>query len=260
MIFGYFRFQNNTYIKRIELSDTVANQVDSQFSLQVSHFFGDENDPLRIKDFYPGLTNSEEVISRIEFDDPDGLYKVLDSSGTYPVCNPELELKNLVAVFVKNPKNKSQILIQLIEKRRILLPKTGWLIFKRMTDQGLSEAASLALSSNSSGSFVEMDSLGLQLDSKITAVYDGKYLYFKSYYQANRVLDLSDYLVSATDETISEFLSLDCISDGGHPEKIIRDLSDSQRRRVAKVMALGFVKKYSASEIEQRRLRRTFLS
>lgn len=252
MIFGYFKFENNTYIKRIDICDTLTKQIEDQLLLQCHQFFFDGNEELRVEDFYPGATESQEIISKIEFDDPDGLGDAVSAPEGYPVCNPEVELHNLIAIFAEDPKTPGRILIQLIDRRRILLPKSGWLIFKKAIEGDISGSIKTASSSNPFGSFVEMESIGLQLDTKLTAVYDGSFLLFKSYYQANRVFDLGDYLVSATDETVREFLSLDCIYKDDAIDDLVKQLSGYQRRRVAKIMALGFVKRFSASEIVQR--------
>ena len=92
----------------------------------------------------------------------------------------------------------------------------------------------------------------IEYPNKITAVFDGENLFFKSYFQVNRIFDLSDYLLEATDDTVKEFLSLDCIDGGENVADVLESLTKIQRKRVAKVMALGFVKKYSATEIANR--------
>ena len=252
MLFGIFRFKNETYIKRLAFSADLGSEIGGKLSKQRFDFFHDGNEELPISDFYPGSTSSCEVISRIEFDDPDGLSKAVEAPADIGVCNPNDDLKNLIGVFCKVPDDSGYIVIQLIENRRILLPKSGWLIFKQATSGNLVKAVKTAASPVSSGTFIESEELGVRLDEKLVAAYDGKYLYFKSYYQANRIFDLSDYLTEATDDTIREFLSLGCIDDGGNPQGIVETLSQSQRRRVARIMALGFVKKYSALEISNR--------
>lgn len=252
MLFGIFKFKNETYIKRLVFDSALAAEVERVIDEQYCSFFYDGQEKLPIEDFYPGSTNSCEFISRIEFDDPDGMIKAVDSSAEVPACNPDEDLKNLVGVFGRVTDGSGGIAIQLIESRKILLPKSGWLLFKKVCSGKVGDAVKTAVSPVSSGTFVESDELGLQLDGKLVAVYDGSYLYFKSYYQANRVFDLSDYLMDATDETVREFLSLSCVDDGGNPQGIIEKLTQSQRRRVARVMALGFVKKYSALEIASR--------
>lgn len=247
MLFGLFHFEEKTYIKKLNLSNDVSQMVDDMFKKQRKNFFFDQNEEIRIEDFYPGTTESNEVISKIEFDDPEGLYKTIAAPGELPVCNPEQDLENLTAIFTQNPDNNKEILFQLTESRRVLLPKSGWLVFKSIAEK-IKDIASPC----SPGTFVEMDEIGLRLADKITSVYDGKYLYFKSFFQAGRIFDLGEYLEEATDETVKEFLSLNCIYDNGNHQEIIKKLSHAQRRRVAKAMALGFVKSLSAAEIVQR--------
>lgn len=110
----------------------------------------------------------------------------------------------------------------------------------------------MLLSSNASRTLVEAADCGIKLDNKITAVIHGETLYFKSYFQVNKIFDLSDYLLEATDDTVKEFLALDCIDGGENVAEVLKSLTKLQRKRIAKVMVLGFVKKYSATEIASR--------
>lgn len=252
MLFGIFRFKEGNYIERIQVSKDIDEYLKGIFKSQYERFFTDGEEKYEIKEFYPGDPNSDEVISRIDFDDVDGLQEAIASPDSTPFCDLDRDLRNLVAIFMKHPENDGQILIQLVENRRLLLPKSGWLIFKKLREEGFAAGTSMALSSNSNGTLVDADDCGIKLDNKITAVFDGETLFFKSYFQANKIFDLSDYLLEATDDTVKEFLSLDCIEGGENVAEVLESLTKLQRKRVAKVMALGFVKKFSATEIANR--------
>lgn len=252
MLFGIFRCKEGNYIARIPVSNDIDKYLKNFFEAQCEKFFADGEEKYEIKEFYPGEPNSDEVISRIDFYDVDGMKEAIASPMSTPICDLDRDLRNLVALFMKHPENEGQVLIQLVENRRLLLPKSGWLIFKKLREEGLTAGASMALSPNSCGTLVDADDCGLKLDNKITAVFDGENLFFKSYFQANKIFDLSDYLLEATDDTVKEFLSLDCIYGGENVAEVLESLTKIQRKRIAKVMALGFVKKYSATEIANR--------
>lgn len=252
MLFGIFRFKNENYIKRFVFNSTLGNKINQVLEKQYNDFMFDGTTKVEVQDFYPGCPNSLDVISKMEFDDPDGMIKALEAPADVGVCNPEEDLPNLIGVFCQVGDNSRNVAIQLIEKRRILLPKSGWIIVKKLLEGDVMDATKTMASPTPFGTFIESDELGIRLDEKLVAVYDGQYLYFKSYYQANRIFDLGDYLSEATNETIQQFLSLDCIDSDSIPQAIIDNLSKSQRRRVARVMALGFVEKYSAIEIANR--------
>lgn len=252
MLFGIFRFKEGNYIARITVSNDVDEYLKNFFKSQCERFFADGEEKYEIKEFYPGDPNSDEIISRIDFDDVDGLQEAIASPMGTPICDLDRDLRNLVALFMMHPENEGQVLIQLVENRRLLLPKSGWLIFKKFQEKGLAAGTSMALSPNSRGTLVDADDCGIKLDNKITAVFDGENLFFKSYFQVNRIFDLSDYLLEATDDTVKEFLSLDCIDGGENVAEVLESLTKLQRKRIAKVMALEFVKKYSATEIANR--------
>ena len=255
MLLGYFRIQNKTFIKRLMVSGDVQAQLSAIFLKQKREFFFDGGEENPVKPFYPGDPSSSTVISWIEYDDPEGFLKAASSPMSYSASDPEKDLQYLEAVFIANPENPTQVLVQLIERRRVMLPKSGWLAFKKFGEEGVKSAFDTMSDSNCSGTFVEMEELGLQLDNKLTAVYDGEKLLFKSYFQANRIFDLGGYLSETTNDTVKEFLQLDCISAGENIATTLELFTPSQRRRVAQVMALGFVKKYSATEIVRRALR-----
>ena len=255
MIFGLFSNGKQTYIKQLLVSDPVRIQAEALFEQQCREFFYDGVTELPKRPFYPGDPNSCDGISFLEFSDSEGLLTVIKSSANYPEVDPEKELRFLKAVFMSNPKKTEQVLIQLIEKRRLLLPKSGWLTFKKFQDAGVKSAIATCFDSNVKGTFIEMQDLGLQLDSKLTAVYEEGKLFFKSFFQANRIFDLGECLAEATDQTVSEFLDLSCIFAGEDKTETMKLFTSSQRRRVAQVVTLGFVKKYSAYEIQQRSLK-----
>lgn len=252
MLFGIFRCKEGNYIARIQVSNDIDQYLKEVFKSQCDKFFADGEAKYEIKEFYPGDPDSDEVISRIDFDDVDGLQKAITSPTTTPICDLDRDLRNLIAIFMKHPEKEGQVLIQLVENRRLLLPKSGWLIFKKIQEEGVSAGANMLLSPNATGTLVDADDCGIKLDNKITAVFDGATLFFKSYFQVNKIFDLSDYLLEATDDTVREFLSLDCIDGGENVAEVLESLTKLQRKRIAKVMALEFVKKYSATEIANR--------
>lgn len=252
MLFGYFSFQNDSYIKKINIDRDLSDQIDSMFTEQRNEFFYDEDTEYEIRDFYPGDPSTESYISKMDYDDPDGMLVSVEKSIVLPYMDPAVDLQNLVAIFKRSSNQTNEILIQLIDRKHTILPKSSWLIFKNVWDGNLKKAVGLTLDSNSNGCFCAMNESGLQLDNKITAVMRPGILLFKSYYQANRIFDLGDNLAAATNETINQFLSLDIISEKGNPKANINCWKHAQRRKVSKVMALGFVNKFSGNEIYSR--------
>ena len=245
MLFGYFQYGKTPYIKRLPLSAELnAQQAEDFLAQRRDFFYSRDGEELKKEPFYPGALSSNAVISSLEFDDPDGFLKAVNEPTNYPLYDNAEELRYLKALFSGD---SNEVLIQLVEPRRVMLPKTGWLLLKQLVTGKIGDV----LSPEAMKTFVEMEDVGFHPDRKLTAVYDGKMLYFKSFFQVSKIFDLGEYLVDATDETIREFLSLPCIYSE-NPTQDALGLTKAQRRKIATVMALGFVKKYSAQEIMRR--------
>ncbi len=252
MLFGILRDGKESFVVRIPVSNDIGKNLGDDFRTQSEDFFSDGTGEYEIKDFYPGDPTTDEVIFRMEFDDAVGMRNAIASPEGVPLCDLDRELPNLTAIFMEHPDVEGRILIQVVEKRRILLPQCGWLIFKKFQEEGVKPAVSMMASSNSKGTLVDAEDCGLKIDDKISAVFENGELLFKSYYQANKIFDLGDLLLEATDDVVRAFLSLDSIGAEDDVAEILGTLGKSQRKKVAKVMALGFVEKFSATEIANR--------
>jgi hypothetical protein len=60
-----------------------------------------------------------------------------------------------------------------------------------------------------SDTFEKNDKFGMILGLNIDCLYKNKDLFFKSFYKAKQVLDLTDYYLLATDSEINEFINND---------------------------------------------------
>ncbi len=74
-----------------------------------------------------------------------------------------------------------------------------------------------------------VESSGIAVGSDIDAVYDDGSLYFRSYYTANRFLDLTEYFKDATDEEIRDLLKADTLCTEN--ENDLLDQTDAVMRR-----------------------------
>lgn len=255
MLFGYFRYEHEAFIKRFELEKDTDERLQSTFRDQYKKFFTEEGENLDIKEFYPGDTNSDQCISKIEFDDPEGLSSAIQNPLKYQICDPKKDLPYLVAVFTAYKTDKTNILIQLIEQRRLLLPNNRWILLAH-SGLNIKKIKGALLSPDINGiTLAEADTFGLQLDNKLTAVFDGSNLLFRSYFQVNRIFDLSEYLVEATEETMKDFFHLESIYSDAATPNLIKQFSESQRKKVARAMALGFIKNLSGKQLQERALK-----
>lgn len=241
MLLGLFCRDECKYIKRILLGNEINLEVENLFISQHKDFFYDEFNELPKNPFNPSWEKSaDEVLYIDDYDDTDDIFEALDEPASIEVCDPETDLHFLRAVFMKHD---DEVLIQLIDSRRVLLPKSQ--LTKPFWILNLGDSAS-------SNTFVKTVCHGLHFDSKLTAVLRGKRLFFKSFYQANRIFDLSDYLQEATVDTAKDFLSLPNIVFEGNIEDVASMFSKPQLRKIPKILALGFLNRYTAEEIARR--------
>ena len=54
MLFGYFRYEHEAFIKRFELEKDTDERLQSTFRDQYKKFFTEEGENLDIKEFYRG--------------------------------------------------------------------------------------------------------------------------------------------------------------------------------------------------------------
>jgi len=79
-----------------------------------------------------------------------------------------------------------------------------------------------------------------------------KKLYFKSFRNAHRIFDLSDYLEEASEQGTIDFLNLPCLYFEGTAQNLAKEFTKSQMRKVPKIIALGYLDKYAPAELQKR--------
>jgi len=137
----------------------------------------------------------------------------------------------------------------------LLLPNNRWILLAH-SGLNIKKIKGALLSPDINGiTLAEADTFGLQLDNKLTAVFDGSNLLFRSYFQVNRIFDLSEYLVEATEETMKDFFHLESIYSDAATPNLIKQFSESQRKKVARAMALGFIKNLPGKQLQERALK-----
>ena len=103
-----------------------------------------------------------------------------------------------------------------------------------------------------SNTLSHMNSAGISLDSKLTAVMEEGKLFFKSFRNASRIFNLSGYLEDASAEGTVDFLKSPSLCMDGTPEEMVKLFSKSQMRKVPKIQAYGYLDKYTPTELQRR--------
>nr|DAG47857.1 MAG TPA: protein of unknown function DUF4868 [Bacteriophage sp.] len=236
MFIGLFVRGSSTYFRRILITGNREAQVAQSFEAYRHEFFYLGDDPLPEVEFSPYRTKETEAVAYV--DSCPMVSDIVDNAKNWAgvqVWNLKLDLPSIKAVFMWSEKS-SEVLIQKIEPRRVVLPHSGW------------------LSSFGDGNTLEdMPQYAMHFDNQLTAVIRNGRLFFKSFFNASRIFDLSDYMQEATTETAKQFFSLSTIGvEGGSVESFVAGLSKMQLKRIPRVLAAGYVRTYTAEELARR--------
>ncbi len=249
MLFGLLRIEKEYILKRFVFSNEVDDYINRLFDNQEDEFYHFRNEDLEVKDFCITYASSNEFISRLPFNISGDFISQAKSPASLDVIDPQDDLTKLVALVKISSTNQSRFLFQLVEKKRVIYPNSFW-----MFSSGAELAKCLTnhvASSLGKKAFSFTGDAGLQAGDKITMIYDGKWVYFKSYYQANRIFPLNQELKEATHDEMMVFLQMGCFTqlEDKEKESIIGSLNQNQRKLVAQAIALGYVGRYSVDVI-----------
>ena len=177
--------QGKQEVRLLPLHQSLQTQISALFESQESAFRSEDAEEL---DFDPSLRPDEDQIIRIPaFVLPDAIRSALENPlGVTPLSFSPETADRIVGLFVGGLAPNLKVLLQTFNRRQML------------TASGLS----IILRGDT---FRRLDEPGLVLDSRLSAVVDGGDLFLRSYTQAARVLDLTEYYQEATDEEITEF-------------------------------------------------------
>ena len=240
MLFGLIVEGDQKKIVRIPQSEDVDTENQEKFAEQALWFFYEEGEKRKQIEFQPGQTQTEENVLYIdEFDDDLMVKEAVKPGVKLDSINFKTQLRFLKSIFMVDPGNPDRILFQLMEGRRIITP--GWI---GVILSGMNVGDSNTLS--------HMNSAGISLDSKLTAVMEEGKLFFKSFRNASRIFNLSGYLEDASAEGTVDFLNSPSLCMDGTPEEMVKLFSKSQMRKVPKIQAYGYLDKYAPTELQRR--------
>lgn len=237
MLIGMFVRGEEIYFRQILMTGNKEAETVELFEAQREAFFNRDGERLPEVEFTPGRTRETEATAYVDgCSDVDDFIEAAENWATVPLWNLETDLPCIKAAFVKSDKT-DEILVQLIERRRVIVPKTGW------------------FSGGDGNTLEESVQYSLHWDVQLLAVIRGSRLFFKSFSYTNRVFDLSDFMQEASAETAHQLLTLSNIGvEGVDVDTAVRGLSKLQLRRIPKILALGYVNRYTADELAVRAL------
>ncbi len=211
------RTKKESQPQRIEIDNKVAVGIASTFETMAATFFSENRQQIDFDGRY--LPDPGEIFKIDDFAiDPALLaaaHSPLKSKQFVIASSPYPVIRAIAASTVTGPKPEDvRIVFQEFRADRII--REGFALFHQ------------------NGTFTRVDHSGLTISGKIDAVFEKGTLYFKSYYSANRFVDLTNYFKDASDEDVRGLLKSKKFSTGDE-EALLKVLDNSMRRKLGAI-------------------------
>lgn len=184
---GLFALMDDTQqpVRRVPLTAELKQELATMFAEQQTAFLGDKTEIT-----FTGSYNVDpgEIFIIADYPLPDHIRDAIANPLTCQMLDLNAETHKIKALFsgVWNEQSK-QINFQVFDSGKLL--KSGFTLI------------------GSGDTYKKLESPGLILQDKITAHFDNGMLYFSSYHNTKRFLDLADYYQEATDADLETFAS-----------------------------------------------------
>ena len=145
----------------------------------------------------------------------------------------DLEIKSIIGH--NENADAPEIYFQNFDSGKIILPNTGkWWAFWENADES---------------TFEELTRPVILLNSNLAALWRDDTLYFKSFFWASRIFDLTSYYQAATDEQLKEFGSHSHFSGGS--SKVLENCSTWSRKHIALILNSGDLDKFTIAQFKK---------
>jgi len=227
MKLNLFTMLKDGVIKRIISSGALQNEITTFFEAIASDYKNDKEEVI----FDGRYIVDANEISKIEnYPIDSSLIEAIRNPLTIDILNLKNDSINMQFIFcgIWDDSNK-KIYFQTFDSRKLLSKKFTLL--------------------NSGDTFTKLSDPGIIFDTKIDVLFESNTIYFYSYHNARRVIDLSDYYREATDQDLKNFTD-EPILDFEDKSWFI-DNSDTAIRKKVGLLQKNDVLKYSLiSEIQ----------
>ena len=211
-----------------DLQDSIKEEWESQYISFFEEVVGEVN-------YEPGYKpGKDELFCLRDYELPDWLVEEDSASISdfEPIRNNETQISLIkgIAAFVQNENDEDFILFQRFMPAQVIRPRLSF-IWDRDT-------------------FKKMDGPGFRFANYLSAVYNysERKLLFRSYYNVDMFLSLSDYFRPATEKEIREILN-DELFAPENIEVLATNPSYHARTKFAQLKQSGVLDNYTASEI-----------
>lgn len=214
-------------VRRIKLTQEVQQSLTSLFAVAGQTLVDPTLEQIPFEGAY--RPDEGEVLFIPDFKLPEQVTSAL----LEPTACEDLKLTNAVlpnirAVFTGSPDGKSAT-FQAFKRTQFLSTK----------------GISIILSGDT---FRRLDTPGLNIGERVDALFDSERLYFRSYLDARRALDLAEYYREATDKDIATFAALPSVRFAD-ATSLQKNADSWVRRRIAIIQDKGVLEKVAPASI-----------
>jgi len=195
----------------------------------------------------------------------DGETNVIEFNGDYNIRDDENEIFSvdfqLPACFYDIPDNQANLLPIDIKEDRIISLFYFYgssFLFQIFNRSGLLQNKFILQQLIEQHDFNRMEGNAFIVGSTVHAIYDNGMLFFKSYTNANKIFDLSDYMVEATNEDIERFCACEHIA--ANSINICNVANSKTRRLIRSIQTSGTLEKYLEMSLSKRKRMATALN
>jgi hypothetical protein len=218
---------DDTPIRRIPLTATLNNELAQLFADQQAALLG-EKQPIAFTGSYN--VDEGEIFTLADYPMPPAISQAIGNPLTCPVLNLTTETHRIKALFSGNWSAA-------IKAVNFQVFDTGKLLKRGFTLIG------------SGDTYKKLEEPGLMLQDKLTAHYHNGTLYFNSYHNTKRFLDLADYYREATDTDLDAFASIELFTF--EDEAGFKDQADSIiRKKIALLQKNEVLKNITVVDIQ----------
>lgn len=229
-LYALLKQGNEKIIKNVILSNSDYQEIESRFLGGFSFYEDLMETAVSYKEDW--ITDHESIYKIECYNDINHLKTFDDSTISALDFN---DYQSVVCLFINYNNN---ILVQYIDSRNIIYPEKHILVFKKF----ISNDTNYKLNDCLHGFFIS---------ENIHAVIND-HLFFNNFYLADKALDLSQYLIEASDEQVRNFFNHKIIKLDGNIEDLIQERNRNLRKDIGRIVQSGILDKYTARYFKQK--------
>jgi hypothetical protein len=228
MKYNLIAILKNGESKRIVASGNLQDEITSYFE-DIASGFNRDKEPVSFDGRYN--VSEDEIFVIDDFPIDDNITEAIQNPLTMDILSLNQDSKDVQAIYCGDWNNTEKtIYFQTFDTRKILAKKLTLI--------------------NSGNTYTRLNDPGIIIDGKIDVLYKNGKLFFYSYHNARRILDLSSYYREATDQDLNTFSEVDMF-DFEDKDWFIENSDSTIRKKIALLQRNEVLSNSSIKEIEK---------